>query len=94
MSQTHRQMKTEEMHKLRRGMQRVRTKCNRLQQDPIQKPLTSITGIQPRELLEEDYYEHHNKDQDRVQVRHEHDLYVDLYSTKEQQIRADAILSR
>ena len=91
------------MHKLRRDIeflegwkQRVRTKLNRLQQDPIQTPPTSIAGLWPRELLEQGYHDHHDKDQDRVQIRHEHDKYdmcIDTYPTMEQ-INADFIWYR
>ena len=41
-------------------------KLNGLQQDPIQRPSTSIVGIQPRQLLEQEYHNYHDRDKDRV----------------------------
>ena len=58
---------------IEKGIQRVRIKLNRLQQDSIQTPSTSIADKQPRHLLEQHYHEHQDKDQDRVQMRYEHD---------------------
>ena len=99
-----REIKTDKMCKLKReieilewGMQRMRTKLHRLQQDLMQMPSTSKASILPRQLLGQDYYDQHDKDQDRVQMRceyDEHDMSVDPYSTREQKIRADAVLSR
>ena len=57
-SQIQTETKTDKMSKLRReieflerGMQRLRTKLNRLQHDPKQTPSMSITGIRPKYLL-------------------------------------------
>ena len=82
---------------LERRMQRVRTKFNRLQQDQIQNPSTSIAGIWPRQLLEQEYHDYYDKVQDRVQMRHKHDdheMCIDQYATTKQQKWTDAILSR
>ena len=46
-----------------------------MQHDLIQTPLTSIAGIWPKQPLGQDYHDHHDKDWDRVQMRHEHDKY-------------------
>ena len=77
------------MSKFRREIERVRTKLDRLQQDPTQTPSTSIIGVRPHKL--QDY---HNKDQGRIQVGHENDTCIDPYPAIGQQIQVDAILSR
>ena len=35
---------------LERGMQRVRMRLNRIQQDPLLTPVSSLTGIKPKQL--------------------------------------------
>ena len=54
----------------------------------------SISGIQPRQSVEQDYQDYLDKDQGRVQMKYEDDMYVELYPTIEQKIRVDALLSR
>ena len=73
-------------------MQQVRPKLDRLQQDPTQTPSTSIIGIMPKQLL--DQQDFHDKDQGRTQAGHENYMYVDSYPTREQQIQADVKLPR
>ena len=51
-------MKTDKMQILRReikflgrGMQRVRIRLNRIQEDPLLTLTTSLTGIKPKQLI-------------------------------------------
>ena len=87
MSPILRKTKTENVSKLRRefevlerGMQRVRTKLDRLHQDPAQTYLMSIIGMRPKELIGQ--YDYHYKDQGRIQASHENDICIDPYNTK------------
>ena len=92
-------MKTDKISKLRkeiefleRGMQRVRTKLKRLQQDPTITSSMSIISLRPKQLGEQ--HDYHAIEEGRHQVRCENDMCSDPYTTIEQQIRFDAILSR
>ena len=71
-------------------MQKCRTKLIKLQQDPTLTPSMSTVGIRPKQFIGQHNY--HEMEQGKVQVIHDNDMYIDLYSTVEQQIRADAIL--
>ena len=77
---------------LERGMQRVRIKLQKLQQDPTQTPSMSMVGLKPKQIV--DQYDCHVMEQGKVQDTHGNDRYIGLYSTIEQQIRADAMLPR
>ena len=54
---------------LERGMQRVRKKLDRLQQDPTQTPYTSITGRRPKWLVDPQNY--HDREKATIQANHE-----------------------
>ena len=43
-------------------------------------------------MVETEYHDYPDKNQDRIQMRHECAMYVDLCDVTEKQIRADAIL--
>ena len=98
LNQLCRETKTDMMKKLRRelqfvewGMQRVRTKLNKIQQDPLLTPTTSLTGIKPKQLIEPEYPEYYHH---REQMIHEHATYPEQNDLIKKQIRADALLSR
>ena len=52
----------------------------------------NTVGLRARHFV--DQHEYHEMEKDKVQVEHDNDIYISLYSTVEQQIRADAISSR
>ena len=81
-----------EIEFLEREMQRVRTKWDRLWQDPTETPSRSITVIRPKWLTE--YHDYYDREQARIQANHENDMCIDPYPTIEQQIWADGTLSR
>ena len=69
-------------------MQRVRTKLDRLQQEPTQTPSMFVIGIRPKQPIDQQDY--HDKDQGRVKGTYEDDLCVHSYPTIKQKILADA----
>ena len=77
-----------EIEFLERGMQRVRMRLNRIQEDLLLTPTTSLTGIQPQQLIGPEYHGCPEYDHYREQMIHE------LVQKKNKQIRADALLSR
>ena len=60
-------------------MQRVRTRLNIIQQDQLITPSTSIVGVRPKQLIESVYHDYPKNDLDRVQMIHDHAMYVDQY---------------
>ena len=81
-----------ELEFLKRGMQRVKTELQKLQQDLTLTPSTSMVEIRPKQFV--DQHDYHIMKQCTVQNTYDHDRHIGLYSTSEQQIRADAIFSR
>ena len=89
----HEEPKINKMSKLRReveflerGMQRVRTKLKRLQQDATLTPSMSTVGLRPKQFVDQNAY--HNMEQGNIQVTHDNDMYINPYSTLEQQIKS------
>ena len=82
-----------EMDYLERGMQRVRMKLAKLQQDPTQTQVTSRIGIGLKKIIDQQDY-HINAEQDRNQDIYNTNMYSGPYPTIEQQIQIDAMLSR
>ena len=76
------------MNKLRReieflesGMQRVRTKLDRLQKRPNTNSLNVYNRFKTKWLVDpQDYYD---REQTRIQVNSENDMCIDPYLTKE-----------
>ena len=83
-----------EIEFLERGMQRVRMRFNRITQDLLLTPTTSMVGVRPKQLTEPEYHDYLENDQYREQMIHEHIMHADQIYLTEKQIRADAILSR
>ena len=81
-----------EVEFLERKMQRVRTKLQKLQQDPTLRPSTSMVGLRPKQFV--DQHDYQIMEQGKVQDTCDNDRYIGCYSTIELQIRADAMLSR
>ena len=52
----------------------------------------STVGLRPKQFI--DQHNYHKMEQGKVQVTHDNDMYINLYSTVELHIRVDAILSR
>ena len=52
----------------------------------------STVGLRSKQFI--DQHDYHEIEWGKVQVTHNNDMYIDLYFTVEQQIRADAILFR
>ena len=84
--QLYRETKRDKVHKLRReiavlerDMQRMRARLERIQQDPLLTPSTSMVSIGPKQLIEPEYHDYPENDQDRIQIRHEHAMYVNQY---------------
>ena len=75
-----------------KGMQRVRTELQKQQQDPTLMPFMSMVGLRPKQFT--DQHNYHIREEDKVQDTRDNDRYIGLCPTIEQQIRADAILSR
>ena len=73
-------------------MQRVKTKLQKLQQDPTLTPSMSMAGIRPKQFV--DQHDYHVMKQGTVQDTYDHDRCINPYFTIEQQIRADAMLQR
>ena len=89
------------MQKLRRkiefletGKQRVRMRLNRIHQDPLLTPTTSLSGIKPKMLIGPEYHDYPEYDHYGEQMIHEHAIYADENELIKKQIRADALLSR
>ena len=78
---------------IERGMQKVRTRLDRIQ-DQLITPSTSMVGVEPKQLIEPEYHDYLNSNQDRVQTIHEHAMYDDRYDLTEKQLRVDTILLR
>ena len=53
-----------------------------------------MIGIRPKQLIEPEYHDYPENEQDRIQMRHGHAMYVNQYDLIQKQIRADAILLR
>ena len=81
-----------EVEFLEKGMQRARTKLKKIQQDTTLTPFMSTVVLRPKQFI--DQHDYHTMEQGKAQVTFNNDMYNDPYSTIEQQIRADAILSR
>ena len=79
---------------LERGMQSVRMRLNRIQQDLLLTPATSMIGIRPKQLIEPEYYNYPANDHYGEQIICEHDMYVEQNDLIKKQIRAHALLSR
>ena len=75
----------------RKRTAKARIKLQELQEDPTLKPSISTVGLRPKQFV--DQYDYHVMKQDKVQYTND-DRYIGQYSMIEQQIRADAILSR
>ena len=80
MSQILGEAKTNKMCKFEKR-DNIYRKRNSFQQDLIQTPSTSIVGICPRQLLEKEYQDYHDKYQDMIQMKNEHGMCIDLYAT-------------
>ena len=100
-SQLYRDTKKEKMENwegkrelLERGMQRVKIRLNRIQQDPLLTPTTSVTGFKPKQLIGPEYHDYHEYDHYRKQMIHEHAMYLEKNDLIKKLIRADALLSR
>ena len=70
LQQISRETKSDKMQKLRwktelleRGMQRVKTRLSKIQQDPLLAPTTSLTGIRPKQLIRLEYHNYPEDDQ-------------------------------
>ena len=74
-----------EVEFLEREMQRVRTKLKRLQKDPTNIFHAYSRTKTKQSIGQHDYYE---TEQSNVQVTHDNYMYIDIYSTVKQQIRA------
>ena len=90
MNQFYRETKTDKMQELRReieflerGMQSVRTRLNRIQQGLLLTSSTSMVGIRPKQLIEPEYHDYLENDQDREQTIHENIMYSDQYDLTE-----------
>ena len=81
-----------ELEFLERGMQRVQTKLQKLQQDPTLTPSMSTVGLRPKQFVDQHHY--NIMKQGKTQDIHDNDRYIGQYSTIQWQIRADAMLSR
>ena len=75
-----------------RGMQIVWTKLHKVQQDPTLTPSMSMVGLKPKQFV--DHHDYHIMKQGKFQDTHDNDRYNGLHSSIEQQVRADAMLSR
>ena len=73
-------------------MQRVKTKLQKLQQDPTFTPSMSMVGLRLKQFVHQQDY--HIMKQGKVQDTFDCERYIGQYSTIEQQIRADVMLSR
>ena len=62
------------------------------QQDPTSTLSISMVEVRPNQSV--DQHDYHIMKQGKVQDTHDHDRYIGPYSTIQQQIRADAMLSR
>ena len=76
---------------LERGMQSIKTKLQKLQQDP--NPIPSMSMVELRQKQFVDQHDYHIMKQGKVEDTH-NDRYLGLYSTLEQQIMAGTMLSR
>ena len=81
-----------EVEFLEKGMQRFKTKLQKLQQDPALAPSMSTVGLRPKQFV--DQHNCHVTKEGKVQGTHDNDRYIGPYSTIEQQIRANAMLSK
>ena len=70
-----------ELEFLERGMQRVKTKLQKLQ-DTTLKASPSTVGIRPKQFV--DQHDYHVMKQSKVQGAYDHDRYIGPYSTIEQ----------
>ena len=75
-------------------MQRVRMRLDRIQQDPLLTPTTSLTGIKPKQLIRSDYQDYSVYDHYRHKMIHEHALYPEWNDSIEKQIREDVLVWR
>ena len=66
-----------EIEFLGRGMQRVRMRLNRIHQDPLLNPTTSMISIQPKQLIDLEYHSYPENDHYRERMICEHDMYVE-----------------
>ena len=73
------------------GMQRIKTKLQKLQQDPTLTPSISTVGIRPKQFV--DQHDYHIMKQGNAQDTYDHDRYIGPYCTIQQQIWADTMLS-
>ena len=69
-------------------MQRARTKLKKITARPISNIFMSMVGLRPKQFV--DQHDYHEMEQGKV--THENDMYINLYSTIEQQIRVDAFI--
>ena len=81
-----------ELEFLEMGMQRVKTKLQKLQKDSTLMPSMSMVGIRPKQFVDQNDY--HVMKQSKVQGAYDHDRYIGPYSAIGQQTRADSMLWR
>ena len=69
MNKSYREPKTDKMQKLKgekefleRGMQRVRTRLDRIQQNLLLTPTTSMRSIRPKQLIESEHHDYFKYD--------------------------------
>ena len=96
LQQMARETKSNKMQKLRqeiefleRGMQRVKTRLSKIQQDLLLTPTMSLTGIRPKQLTRSDYDNYPEDDHYPEYIIQEHDIKTEQHDIIERQIRTD-----
>ena len=86
MSHLYREIQKDKMQNMRRKieflercMQRGSIRLDRIQQDPLLTPSISMVGIRLKQLIEQEYHDYLENDQNREQTTHEHARYVNQY---------------
>ena len=72
---------------LENGMQRGRTKIQKLQQDPTVTPFMSMVELRSKQFI--DLHDYHIMEQGKGQDTHDNYRHIGPYFTYEQQIKAD-----
>ena len=52
-------------------------RLNRIQQEPLLTPITSMTGIRPKQLIEPEYHDYPENDHFGERMIHEHAIYTE-----------------
>ena len=66
-----------EIEFLERDIQRVKTRCSKIQQDPLLTPTTSLTGIKPKQLIWSEYHDYPEYDRYTEHMVQEHNVQTE-----------------